>query len=118
MQQHIKQHPEFKSRICNDPMELLKATKQLMHDPVRAWYPFVTLTNTLVCVTGLQQNEHEPLLDYVKCFKQQHDVLKSVIGKKVFDDFIKNTKEYRNESDATKQQQMKTVCLRNGVPTF
>ena len=39
MQCRIEEHPEFETKIENDPVELLKAIKVLMHDPVRARYP-------------------------------------------------------------------------------
>jgi hypothetical protein len=39
IQDRITGHPEFKSKIKNDPIELLKAVKILINDPVRARYP-------------------------------------------------------------------------------
>ena len=36
MQHRIKEHPDFESKIQNDPIELLKAIKIVMHDPIRA----------------------------------------------------------------------------------
>jgi hypothetical protein len=82
-----------------------------MHDPIRACYPYVTLTDALVHATSLHQQEHESLMDYVKQFKQQCDVLKSVTGKKILDEFVEHTEEYLNETDATKQQEMKNEAF-------
>jgi hypothetical protein len=36
IQDRIMGHPEFKSKIKNDPIELLKAVEILINDPVRA----------------------------------------------------------------------------------
>ncbi len=46
MQSRIEEHPDFESKIENDPIALLDAIKILMHDPVRAQYPMV-LTEAL-----------------------------------------------------------------------
>ena len=40
MQHRIEEHPDFESEIQNDPIELLKAIKIVMHDPIRAKYPY------------------------------------------------------------------------------
>jgi hypothetical protein len=39
IQDRITGHPEFDSKIENDPTELLKAIEILINDPVRARYP-------------------------------------------------------------------------------
>ena len=39
MQHRIEEHPDFESTIQNDPIELLKAIKIVMHDPIRAKIP-------------------------------------------------------------------------------
>ena len=44
MQYRIEEHPEFDSKIQNDPIELLKAIKIVMHDPIRVKYP-LRITN-------------------------------------------------------------------------
>ena len=49
----------------------------------------------------------ENLVDYLKRFKQLRDILKSYLGDKILDIFIENSTEYRNETDTTKQQEMK-----------
>ena len=42
MQHRIEEHPEFDSKIQNDPIELLKAIKIVMHNPIRAKYPYAS----------------------------------------------------------------------------
>ena len=47
MQHHIKEHPDFESKIQNDPIELLKAIKIVMHHPIRVKYPYASLTESI-----------------------------------------------------------------------
>ena len=47
MQNRIEEHPDFEMTIRDDPIELLNNIKILMHDPIRARYPFVTVTEAL-----------------------------------------------------------------------
>ena len=47
MQNRIEEHPDFDTKIENNPIELLEAIKMLMHDPVRAQYPLVSMTDAL-----------------------------------------------------------------------
>ena len=79
MQHHIEEHPEFDSKIQNDPIELLKAIKIVMHDPIRAKYPYASLTEALMRTLNIKQLEQESHIDYMKRFKQSRDVLKSHI---------------------------------------
>jgi hypothetical protein len=65
MYNRIEEHPEFKSVIHDDPIELLNKIKVLMHNPIRAKYPFVSLTKSISRMLNLKQNENEGLLDYV-----------------------------------------------------
>jgi hypothetical protein len=47
IQDRITGHPEFESKIKNDPIELLKAVKILINDPVRARYPYASMTESI-----------------------------------------------------------------------
>jgi hypothetical protein len=40
MQNRIEEHPDYESKIQDDPIELLEKIKVLMHNPIRAKYPF------------------------------------------------------------------------------
>ena len=92
MQHRIKEHPDFESTIQNDPIELLKI---VMHDPIRAKYPYALLTETLIRTLNIKQLEHERLIDYMKRFKQSRDVLKSHIGEDILNKFVENLPEYQ-----------------------
>ena len=105
MQTRVEEHPEFETKIRNDPIALLEAIQVLTHDPIRARYPWASLTEALLRFVNMKQSDNEGLLDYVKRFKQNRDVFKSHVGKHIFDEFIENSEEYRNaSSDADKKK--------------
>ena len=94
MQHRIEEYPDFESTIQNDPIELLKAIQTVMHDPIRAKYPYASLTEALMGTLNIKQLEHESLIDYMKRFKKLKDVLKSHMGGDILNKFIKNLPEY------------------------
>ena len=107
MQNRIEEHPEYENTICDDPIELLMKIKVLMHGPIRAKYPFASLTEATSRMLKLKQNKNEGLLDYIKRFKESRDIKKSHVGTDILDKFVQNTREYRDEADATLKQDMK-----------
>ena len=110
MQNRIEEHPDFESKTRDDPIEPLKAIKVLMHDPIRAKYPFASLTEAISRTLNIKQMENEGLLDHTKRFKQARDIMKSHVGKDVPDNFVENTPECRNETNTTKAV-MVCFCL-------
>ena len=44
MQNRIEEHPDYDTKILDDPIELLRKIWVLMHDPLRAKYQFASLT--------------------------------------------------------------------------
>jgi hypothetical protein len=62
--------------IRDDPIELLDKIKMLMHDPIRAKYPYASLTEAMSRMLNIKQIESEGLLDYVKRFKESGDIMK------------------------------------------
>ena len=70
LQNRIEEHPDFEKKIRDDPIELLKVIQILMHDPVRAKYPYASLTEAVARTLNIKQMENENLIDYVKRFKQ------------------------------------------------
>ena len=59
MKRRVEEHPEFESRIQDDPIALLEAIETLMHDPIRARYPLASLTDCMSRVLTLRQKEGE-----------------------------------------------------------
>ena len=74
-----------------------------MHDPVWAQYPIVSMTDALAWLVNVKQMEGEPLLDYVKRFKQMRDVAKRHLGNKMLNTFVKQSEDYWKLSDEEKQ---------------
>jgi hypothetical protein len=74
IQVRIHAHPDFETKIENDPIKLLKAIEILINDPVRARYPYASVTEAMTrFMTSCRQLENEPLANYVKRFKgNQH----------------------------------------------
>jgi antitoxin (DNA-binding transcriptional repressor) of toxin-antitoxin stability system len=107
MHNRVEEHPEFETTICNDPIELLNKIKVLIHDPIRAKYPFASLTEAISRMLNLKQSENKGLLDYVKRFKESRDIMKSHVGTDILDKFVENRLEYRDESSTTLKQTMK-----------
>ena len=107
MQSRIEEHPDFDTKLQDDPIELLKAIKVLMHDPIRAKYPYASLTEAVARIVNIKQMENEDLLDYVKRFKQARDITKSHVGTEILDTFVQNTLEYKGLTGANKKAELK-----------
>jgi Zinc knuckle len=106
IQDRITGHPEFDSKIKNNPIELLKAIEILINDPVRARYPYASMTESITRFMTCRQQENKSLTDYVKQFKSNQDGLAQTMGKDFLKKFIENTREYQEEIDVDKQNAM------------
>ena len=73
MQDRIEEHPDYENTIRDDQIELLSKIKVLMHDPIRAKYPYASSTEAMIRILNIKQIENEGLLDYVKRFKETRD---------------------------------------------
>jgi hypothetical protein len=98
---------DYENTIRDDPIELLNKIKILMHDLIRAKYPFASLTETMIRMLNIKQGENEGLLDYVKQFKQTRDVTESHVETDILDKFIENTREYQEEADEAAKKELK-----------
>jgi hypothetical protein len=54
MQNRIEEHLELETTIRDDPIELLKKIKVLMHGPIRAKCPFASLTEAISRMLNLK----------------------------------------------------------------
>ena len=71
IQAYIQKSSNYESKIQNDPIKLMKATKELMHSPIRAKYAYETLTNAFERLLNIKQQENKELLDYTPCYEQE-----------------------------------------------
>jgi hypothetical protein len=111
IQSRVEEHPDFESKIRDDPIELLSTISILMHDTVRAKYPYASLYDAMMRLFNMKQYENEQLTDYVKRFKQSRDVMKSHLGDKWLHKFVEHTEEYKAEKDSKKQAKLKEESL-------
>ena len=61
--------------------------------------------------TTFKQQDDESLTEWNKCFKQEYDIFKQLMGKEFLNDFIHKSKWYRDESETTKKDQIKMELL-------
>jgi hypothetical protein len=101
MQSRIEEHLDYATKLKNDPIAVLEAIKTLMHDPVQAQYPMVSMTDALGRLVNTRQQENKSLLDYVKQFKQLCDVAKSQRGNKFLDVWTENQATYQLQPQRT-----------------
>jgi hypothetical protein len=118
IQDRILGHPEFEDKIENDPIELLKAVEILINDPVRARYPYASITESITRFMTCKQLENESLTDYMKRFKSNRDGLAQTMGKEFLRNLLKtlgNTRmnqTWTNKTPCTKQpiQDGRRIC--------
>jgi hypothetical protein len=106
MRDRVEAHPDFDSKIKDNPVELLKAIRVLVHDTVRAQYPYVSLVDSVAWLMTIKQYD-DSLLDYAKRFKQARDVMKTYIGNGLLDAFVERSEEYIAEQDVDKKKELK-----------
>jgi hypothetical protein len=106
IQERLTGHPEFESKIKNDPIKLLKAVKILINDPVRARYPYTSITESITRFMTCKQLETKSLTDYMKRFKSNRDGLVQTMRKDFVKKFVEKTREYQDEPDVDKQNAM------------
>ena len=113
MKNALERLENFETTIKNDPIELLKAIKTLMYDSSTTRYPFMSLTDSIRDLINLKQYQTrhdgsggESVTSYMKRFKTVRDVMTKHTGTEFLESFIKQSKRYKDEPDAKKQQEM------------
>ena len=86
--------PDFNSVIRNEPLEWLIRVERSMHTPMKAKYPPLTLIEVIYSLLYLKQGENEELLDYLRRFRSERNVMIGTFGKKMLDGSAENTPEY------------------------
>jgi hypothetical protein len=105
----VEEHPGFESLILNDPIELLKAIKVLMHAPKRAQYPLLDWLTTLKRFLSTKQEPNELLSDYYKRFTQEYDTVKAMFGIRAFDYATEHLAEYISGNPAEQAALKKNI---------
>ena len=94
MQQRIETHPDYATRIEDNPIVLLEEIQKLMHETVRAQYNMLTFIEAITALVTIKQKDGEELLDFVKRFKQIRTTYKSYLGTSLFNDYVEGLPEY------------------------
>ena len=95
----LRELPNVDSDIEDDPLKLLDNVQTLMHTPMRAIYPYLGLIEAIARFVNLRMYENEEILDYLDRIKQEKNIVSSLQGKKVLDQFVENTQEYQDVSN-------------------
>jgi hypothetical protein len=106
MQGRIEAHPDYETKLKNNPIAVLEAIKSLMHESVRSQYPPATITDALCRLINAKQWENEQIMDYVKRFKQLRDVAKSVMGDGFLKEYTENTAAYKKLTKFSEKKDM------------
>ena len=87
-----------------------------MRDTVRAQYPYTTVADCISRFINIKQRtqksgDPESLLEYVKRFKHERDVVKQMLGDRFLDTFVESTAVYKdlpnNNQRAAAQKKLK-----------
>ena len=114
MKARVEEHPDFKTKIKEDPIALLEAIKSLMQEAIRAQYPWISAVNCLVAWLTCTMYDHESPLEYNKCAKQLYDVAKAQWGSQITDLIMKNDPKYLAATNATQE----AAVLKQGFETL
>jgi hypothetical protein len=95
---------------------LLKAIKILINNPVRARYPYASVTEAMTRFMTCRQLENKPLTNHVKRFKGNQDSMLQNMGKDFLKDFVKNTKQYAVKPMQINKMRCQKDRMRDGQP--
>lgn len=105
MRMRINAHPDFESKVRDDPIELLRVIKNFMYvDP--ATYIFLTLLEALARLVNMRQEHYETLFDYKERFKRESSITKYLFGTEFLNHCVKQTLEYKEAEAANDLDQM------------
>ena len=90
----LKKMPDFDSSIITQPIVLLERVENLMHIPMKAKYPSLTLVEVLISFLQIKQGNNESLLDYLSRFKSERNFMLGLVGKRIIDGYTERTPEY------------------------
>ena len=111
MQDRVRAHPDFATEIENNPIKLLKAIEELMHDPIRKRYSFAQATYALIRYLTIKQDENEKPVDYASRYKSYHNVVVSLFGEGMLTEFVKQTSDYKGAATQTDAAALQQVMI-------
>ena len=66
---------------------------------MRVIYPYLGLIEAIARFVNLRMYENEEILDYLDWIQQEKNIVSSLQGKKLLDQFVENTQEYQDVSN-------------------
>eukprot|EP00546_Thalassionema_frauenfeldii_P017239 CAMPEP_0178900222 /NCGR_PEP_ID=MMETSP0786-20121207/3354_1 /TAXON_ID=186022 /ORGANISM="Thalassionema frauenfeldii, Strain CCMP 1798" /LENGTH=344 /DNA_ID=CAMNT_0020571203 /DNA_START=2579 /DNA_END=3613 /DNA_ORIENTATION=+ len=110
MKNRIRNLSDYETKVRDDPIELLTRVREIMLMPKKSRYHYDSMTEAILSFLLCKQTKHESLRDYYSKFKQARDNLKEDIGDDFIRHFVKQTKEYKDETD----KRVKSDLEKNG----
>ena len=110
--------PDYKDKIINRPLVLLDKIRLLMHMPIRATYPIMSLIYEMSGLVNLRQKQNKDLLEYLEKFKEESNIAKSQLGKHFLYSLIKNTTEYIKPENGTEIDAAKEAAFEKIMVVF
>jgi len=116
MQRRLEEHPEFELSIQDDPIKLMEAIAQLMHEPIRAVYPYSAVTEAMKRFINIKQKDDEDIVGFMERFSQQKNILQSHLGSDFLGEFVQSTRDYKECNDESERKIMKRIHSIHGLP--
>ena len=104
MKNKIEQLSDFNSKIKDDPIELLKAIKKLMHDATTKQLFTISASEAMRQYFTIKQGPEESLNDYYRRFKHTLDNMKIMNGTDFYVFQAKLNPEYNKITDPSRKQ--------------
>ena len=115
MKNKIEARSDFKSKIVNNPFELIKAIKEHSLNFQEKRYNMSVILDAMRTLINTRQKENESLQDYTKQFRTTREVLEMQMGGSImFPIVLKATKGY-DEFPITREEQEKNKALQDQV---
>ena len=98
MQNKITRRHDFKRKILNYPINLLKAIKEHSLNFQESRFKMVIISDAIKVFMNTKQKESESLQDYTRRFKTSKEIMKSHVGGPIILlKYIQLTGEYKND---------------------
>ena len=118
MRNRLRDRKDYHTTIRDDPIKLLQAIREYMQRTDRSEPPMVTYMRVMHKMASIHQGPDESLSDYIAKIREAYEVAKGHhVGNHILDEAIEQSEEYKNETDATKKQEMKTNATQQMLGT-
>ena len=106
MLSYIEQRSDFKTTICDDPLELLKAIEEGIHQPAAGQFHLETLSAAYWRWLGDRQQKQETVDEYLTRHKHFANLVEAHMCEGFMDEYQKTTPEFKK---AVTQKEMDNI---------